>query len=207
MLSLRSGILGVIFTLVFASLGIAGSVTNEGSSPVKLSIKTNQGITGGGTLRPGQTVPLRNNFLWLEHIPEGPSQEVRIKIAEDNGTTTYITSIGGRYTRPQTQNIVSAPAASFMPSKVKLQPGYVTNNSNVQIYVTFIGGRLGAQRTQVLLPSQTLTVPEDTVEVKTQPLNSSFRDATFFIEVLMPDGTRQSIQSAQGSVYTKQRGN
>ncbi len=193
--------LGAFFCLAASPL-FAGSITNEGPAPVKISGRTAKGISGGGTLQPGQTTPMRQPFLWLDHVPEGTATEIRIKIVEDNGTIGYITTSGGRYTfaaSPEKTLPVKAPPAAIPVQP--LQPGHVINRSNIQLYVTFISSRLGSQRTQVLLPSQTITVPRNTVEVRTQPLNTSFTDVTVLVEVLMPDGTRQSIQSPQGSVY------
>lgn len=203
----KCAILGAILCL-FASPLFAGSITNEGPSPVKVSGKSNKGISGGGTLRPGQTIPMRQPFLWLDHIPEGPATEIRIKIVDDNGITGYITTSGGRYTFPASPEKTAqekTPPAAKPPQP--LQPGYATNKSNIQLYITFISSRLGSQRTQVLLPSQTITVPKDTVEVRTQPLNTSFTDVNVLVEVLMPDGSRQSIQSSQGSVYLSRKAN
>lgn len=200
-------ILGLFFGLITSPL-FAGSITNEGPAPVKISLKSSSGIGGGGTLQPGQTIPARQKLLWLEHVPEGPATEIRIKIVDDNGATSYITTSGGRHTfTPPVEETPKKKTPSAAESVPRLQPGHVTNHSNVQLYVTFVSSRLGSQRTQVVMPSQTLTVPQDTVEVRTQPVNSSFKDTSFFVEVVMPDGTQQTIRSAQGSVYTGQKVN
>ncbi|MBU9889244.1 MAG: hypothetical protein KTQ49_05190 [Candidatus Omnitrophica bacterium] len=184
----------------------ASSVTNEGPAPVKISIRSTSGITGGGTLLPGQSMPIRQSFQWLQHIPEGNTAEVRIKIVEDSGATGYITTSGGRYTSSSNpEKSFQERAAPPTPIVRPLQPGYAINHSNVQLYITFISSHLGAQRTQVILPSQTITIPKDTVEVRTQPLNTSFADINVQVEVLMPDGSRQTIQSAQGSVYLSRK--
>ena len=197
----KYAVLGSILCLLASPL-FAGSITNEGPAPVKVSGRSTKGISGGGTLRPGQTIPMRQHFLWLEHVPEGPDTDIRIKIVEDNGATGYITTSGGKYTCTASGEKgapeKTPPAAKSAPP---LQPGYVTNHCNIQLYVTFISSLLGSQRTQVLMPSQTITVPKDTVEVRTQPLNSTFKDTNGQVEVLMPDGSRQSIPSSQGSVY------
>lgn len=91
-------ILGLFFFLIVSPL-IAGTVTNEGPSAVRLSVKYKNGYGGNGMLPPGKTVPLRNDLMWLKHIPEDPKQEVRIKIVEDNGSTNYLTTKGGLYNR------------------------------------------------------------------------------------------------------------
>lgn len=199
----------ILFVLFFCFITVplfAGSATNEGPAAVKVSLRTASGISGGGTLQPRQTLPIRQPFLWLEHIPEGSAPEIRIKVVEDSGVTGYITTSGGRYTCSASPDKTLPEKAHPAAAPVRpLQPGYATNHSNVQLYITFISSHLGAQRTQVIMPSQTITVPKDTVEVRTQPLNTSFTDVNVQVEILMPDGSRQTIQSAQGSVYLSRK--
>ncbi|MDD5218088.1 MAG: hypothetical protein PHN49_07050 [Candidatus Omnitrophica bacterium] len=185
-----------------APLLFAGTITNEGKTPVKISGKSENGMVGGSTVLPGQTVPMRQKFLWLKHIPEGAPAEIRIKIVNDDGTTGYINTVGGQYTCPQAQQSPVREERAGTLSKPTLQPGYATNHSNVQLYLTTISSR-GAQRTSVLMPGQTVTIPADVEEVKAQPF-SHRSDLTIQVEVLMPDGSRQSILSPRGSVYLKE---
>ncbi|HNX69050.1 MAG TPA: hypothetical protein PLL75_04795 [Candidatus Omnitrophota bacterium] len=200
----KLGFFFLFFFLTMSSL-FAGSITNEGDTPVKVSGKSVNGISGSSTIPPGKTAPIRQKFLWLEHIPEGREGEIRIKITEDNGTVGYITSPGEKYFFKDVPEKSGSEMAASATAAQPLKPGYATNYSNVQIYLTFISDR-GAQRTQVAMPGQMITVPENTVEVRTEPFNTSYGDAIISVTVMMPDGAIHSIRSARGSVQLGQKG-
>ena len=196
--------IGFSLILFFAATPLfAGSIINEGDSPVQVSGRTASGITGSVTLLPGQTSPIRQKFVWLKHVPGDSSKTIRIKIINDDGTTGYINSLGGQYTFPEAREKAYQEKRNVERPKPKLQPGYVTNNSNVQLYITTISSHLGAQRTLTAMPGQTLSLPEDVVEVRTQPLNSR-ADSKISLEVVLPDGSRHHISSPHGSAHLKE---
>lgn len=190
-----SKIIGLSLSLFFIlSPLFAASITNNGKTAVKLTGKSATGIIGALTIQPGQIMPIRQKFLWIEHVPDGPAEKINLKIMTDSGATGYITSPGERYVFPD-----SADSSLNSKPALKLRPGYALNGSNVQMYIS-LTNRGGGSRTSVLLPSQTMTIPEDTVEVKTEPFSNSFGDQVIQIEIVMPDGKRHVVRSSNETV-------
>ncbi|HOW59533.1 MAG TPA: hypothetical protein PLO78_07410 [Candidatus Omnitrophota bacterium] len=188
----------ICFNLLFIFVTpylFAASITNEGDRPVKVNGKSASGIMMSLTLLPEKTLPIRQKVLWIEHVPEGPPQEIRIKIITDDGNPGYISSWGGRYV------FSSVPANTGTGQKpaVKLRPGYATNYSNVQMYITATN-RMGGKKTNVVMPNQSINIPENTVEVTTEPFNTSFGDQLIQVEIIMPDAKRHTIRSTRATV-------
>lgn len=189
---------GLLFCLVSSRL-FAASITNEGKTPIKLSGKTKSGVLAAMTINPGQTLPLRQTVLWVEHVIEGAHQNVNIKILEDNGTVGRIQTYGGRYTLANQQTIAPSGENNSKKPSISLQAGYALNNSNVEILVTLIK-RSGRTVKQRIMPGQTANIPEDTIEVKLGSLNSHRGNEEVNLLVVMPDGKQHMIRSSRTSI-------
>lgn len=184
------------FLSVLAPL-FAASITNEGDTIVKVSARSNKGISGGGAIQPGQSLNLRNNIAWVEHVPEGGSTQVHLRIIENDGTVGYISTSGGRYTFRAVKE--SDPAAQPEKKKSNLATGYADNRSNVAMSLNIVN-RSGAQNFVVLRPAQRTVIPEDTVEVRVDQHGWVSGDAQISLSVFMPDGKERVVRTSHAVV-------
>jgi len=175
----------------------AASITNEGDTIVKVSARSAQGISGGGSIRPGQSLNLKNDASWIEHVPEGGSAQVRLKIIENDGKTGYISTPGGRYT------FQTSTESKFTPQTEKKGPGlatgYADNRSNVAMSLNIVN-RTGAQSFFVLRPGQKTVISEDTVEVRVDQQGWVSGDAQISLSVVMPDGKERVVRTSHATV-------
>ncbi|MBU9889245.1 MAG: hypothetical protein KTQ49_05195 [Candidatus Omnitrophica bacterium] len=55
------------------------------------------------------------------------------------------------------------------------------------------------------MPSQSIPVPPDTVEVQAELMNAVYGDETTLVEIFMPDGSFHALQSLPASVHVASR--
>ncbi len=190
-----------LFLLVFffaAGSLFAASITNEGATTVKVSARSVQGISGGGSIKPGQSLNLKNDASWIEHVPEGGSAQVRLKIVENDGKVGFISTSGGRYTF---QNVVESKASNGTGKKKGsgLISGYADNRSNVALSINIVD-QSRAQNFLVLRPGQKTVIPEDTVEVRVDQYGWVSGDAQISLSVVMPDGKERVVRTSHAVV-------
>ncbi len=175
----------------------AASVTNEGETTVKMSARSSQGITGGGSIKPGQSLHLKNDVLWIEHVLEGGSVQVRLKIIGNDGRAGYINTPGGRYTFQPV--VESKPTSPTEKKRSNLASGYADNRSNVALSLNIVN-RTKAQNFLVLRPGQKTVIPEDTVEVRVDQYGWVSGDAQISLSVVMPDGKERVVRTSHAVV-------
>jgi hypothetical protein len=162
-----------------------------------VSARSAQGISGGGSIRPGQSLNLKNDASWIEHVPEGGSVQVRLKIIENDGKTGYISTPGGRYTFQQG---VESKSTTRMEKKGSgLATGYADNRSNVAMSLNIVN-RTGAQNFIVLRPGQRTVIPEDTGEVRVDQHGWVSGDAQISLSIVMPDGKERVVRTSHAVV-------
>ncbi len=189
---------GAIFAWVLLPAALfAANVSNEGSTAVKISARSVQGISGGSTLQPGQTWSVKNDPAWIEHIPDNRSTPVRIKIIENDGKTGYISTPGGRYTFQQP--VQTQPAAKTGKPRVKHATGYADNRSNVALSLNIMSPS-GSQNFVLLRPGQKTVIPEDAVEVRVDQHGWVSGDAQISLSVVMPDGKESVVRTSHAVI-------
>ncbi len=191
--------------LVFgATQLLAASISNEGTAPVRVTGKSTNGVLIDTVLPPGQTKPIRQPFLWVEHVPDGSTQEVKICITENDGTKGYIKSVGGRYTAMEARE---KPQPAFLfdqEAPTPLQPGFATNNSNVMLSLKLIRAD-GSYELQTLMPGNTTGVSQDMVEVQIPEFAIDRPDQSVRVNVVMPDGSRHELRTLKASARINPR--
>ena len=190
-------ILLFVFLLLPASL-FSASITNEGRTIVKVNARSSQGIVGGGSIKPGQNLHLKNDVLWIEEVPEGGASQVQLKIIENDGRIGYINTSGGRYTFQLAAK--SQPIAlKEKKTQVALTEGYSENRSNLAMLLSLID-KGNKQSYSLLLPGQKGAIPKDTVEVIADRHGWSSGDVKIALFLVMPDGKEHMIQTSHAVV-------
>jgi len=75
----------------------------------------------------------------------------------------------------------------------------VTNNSNAEVYLTFLSGT-GEENSTAVMPNQTVSIPATTIEVQAELLEDVFEDETTTLNITMPDGSTHVLQSLPATV-------
>jgi hypothetical protein len=199
-MKLKTLVLLCLSSCLTASVLFAASVTNEGKTAVKLGGKTKSGTLASMTINPGQTLPIRQPVLWIEHITDGANEDVNIKVLENDGRSGWITTPGGRYDFAQQPEKPQASPGVKKPA-IPLQAGYAKNNGNIQIFLT-VSKQGGQTVNHRVMPGQTVTIPEDTVEVKLGSLGSNRGNEEVFLLIVMPDGKQHIVRSPKTTIRT-----
>lgn len=168
---------------------------------MKVNARSAQGIVGGGSLKPGQNLNLKSDVLWIEHVPEGGSTEVRLKIIENDGRVGSINSPGGRYTFKPASGSGSGVKTEKKTSPQVLVSGYADNLGSSAMLLSLID-KGNAQSYLLVLPGQKVTIPQDTVEVIVDRHGWSSGDVQIILFLVMPDGKEHTIRTAHAVVRT-----
>jgi hypothetical protein len=171
----------------------SASIINEGETTAKVNARSNQGITGGGSIKPGQSLHLKDGILWIEHVPEGVPSPVRLKIIQNDGTTGYISTSGGRYVFQQAEGTRSA-AETEKKTRTVLTEGHAENRSNLTMLLSLIA-KGNRQSYLLLLPAQKAVIPKDTVEVIADRHGWSSGDIQIALFLTMPDGKEHIVRT------------
>jgi len=164
---------------------------------VKVSARSIKGISGGTSLEPGQTWPIKNDPAWIEHVPDNRSTPVRIKIVESDGKTGYISVPGGRYMFQQA--VETQPATPTKKPRTRHTSGYADNRSNVALSLNIMSPS-GSQNFVLLRPGQKTVIPEDTGEVRVDQYGWFSGDAQISLSLMMPDGKERVIRTSHAVV-------
>lgn len=180
----------------------AASISNEGKETVKVNARSAQGIMGGGSLKPGQSLPVKSDVLWIEHVPEGRASGVSLRITEDDGRSGFINTPGGRYAFQRAVELSTGGNAEKKISSAPV-PGYAENQSNTAMLLSLIDRR-NKQSYSLLLPGQKSVIPQDTVKVISDRHGWSSGDVKIALFLIMPDGKQRMIRDehAETSVDT-----
>jgi len=205
MLRKRSGFPPVFFFLAVVFLSApallsAASVTNEGEATVKVSVRSAQGISGGGSIQPGKSLQLKSEILWIEHVPEGAASQVQLKIVENDGRTGFIRAPGGRYTFQKTPG--SQPVGireEKIEKPMSSTAGYAENRGNVPMSLSLIDSK-NQQSYTLLLAGQKGVIPKEIVEVIVDRYGWSSGDVRITVFIVMPDGKEHTIRDAHAVV-------
>ena len=184
--------------LIAAPCLFAASITNEGKATAKVNMRSAQGIVGGGSIKPGQSLHLKSDLLWIEHVPEGSLSPVQLTIVENDGRIGSIHTFGGRYTF---QNAAGTEPAVKKEKKTQgvLMPGYAENRSNLAMLLSLIDAKKQQSYT-LLMPGQKGVIPKETVEVIADRNGWSSGDVQITLFIVMPDGKEHTIKTSHAVV-------